>query len=451
MANEDNGLGPAQLEGLLLVPREELEVELKGWLDLSNSEDRATLAKALIAMTNHGGGHVVLGFDPVDGGHRPSAEHPGDDLSDFDQDAVMAVVDKFAEPVFHCQTVHVPHPETKILYPVIRVPASPRPVRTRSACRCGHVKANVYYIRRPGPKSEEPQTGAEWDALLDRCARAKRDGLARLLRDVLSGTSPITRAVAASAPEAPLSTFVANSRERFAKLVSTKLASDPSRYQHGVWTVAYELARPQRKVSIGELDRIIEKVELHHTGWPEWLVIRRDPLQPYPYEGVIECFMVEDAAHSDFWRVSPEGVAYMLRGYWEDSPDTAARAKVEPGTLLDISHPAWIVGEAVLHASRLAAELQADGPVKMRFEFEGLEGRQLTSFNPMRAMRSGWICHQPRVLLTGEVDPVTAPDALPEIVSSLTKPLYEAFSFFAPSEVLVQQELDKMRKHVYAY
>src|SRR5262249_40507445 len=152
----------------------------------------------------------------------------------------------------------------------------------------------------------------------------------------------------------------------------------PSRYQHGVWTAAYQLSTPGLKVSAPELDDIVEKVELHHTGWPEWLVIRRDPLTPYAFEGMVECFVVEDNArfddadHSDFWRISPDGRAYMLRGYWEDSSE---RTGVTPGTLLDVAHPVWIVGEAVVHATRLASALKANGPIRMRFEWEGLEGR----------------------------------------------------------------------------
>lgn len=47
---------PRQLESLTRNPREVLGVKLKGWLDLSQGEHRADLAKALMALTNHGGG-----------------------------------------------------------------------------------------------------------------------------------------------------------------------------------------------------------------------------------------------------------------------------------------------------------------------------------------------------------------------------------------------------------
>lgn len=51
-----------ELEALLSEPREDLSVEYKAWLDLSTSEGKATIAKAAIALANHGGGFIVLGF-----------------------------------------------------------------------------------------------------------------------------------------------------------------------------------------------------------------------------------------------------------------------------------------------------------------------------------------------------------------------------------------------------
>ena len=48
---------------LISEPHEDLAVEYKTWLDLGQEKDKATLAKACIALANHGGGFIVLGFD----------------------------------------------------------------------------------------------------------------------------------------------------------------------------------------------------------------------------------------------------------------------------------------------------------------------------------------------------------------------------------------------------
>ncbi len=50
---------------LLSTPNETLSVEYKSWLQLAGNEGKATLAKAAIAITNHGGGIIVLGMREV--------------------------------------------------------------------------------------------------------------------------------------------------------------------------------------------------------------------------------------------------------------------------------------------------------------------------------------------------------------------------------------------------
>ena len=52
-----------RLERYLVNPTEDLDIEYKGWLDLRKNPDRANLAKAVIALANHGGGVIVLGFE----------------------------------------------------------------------------------------------------------------------------------------------------------------------------------------------------------------------------------------------------------------------------------------------------------------------------------------------------------------------------------------------------
>ena len=51
-----------ELQPLISEPREDLSVEYKSWLDLTRKEHKATLAKVAIALTNHGGGFIVIGF-----------------------------------------------------------------------------------------------------------------------------------------------------------------------------------------------------------------------------------------------------------------------------------------------------------------------------------------------------------------------------------------------------
>lgn len=65
------------LDELINEPRETLDVEVKTWLDLSNPDHRAIIAKEIIALANHGGGFLVIGFDErTDGSFSPSSGRP---------------------------------------------------------------------------------------------------------------------------------------------------------------------------------------------------------------------------------------------------------------------------------------------------------------------------------------------------------------------------------------
>ncbi|HUA53799.1 MAG TPA: hypothetical protein VMB81_16620, partial [Candidatus Sulfotelmatobacter sp.] len=65
MATRDD----VDIQQLLLKPREALDFEIKGWLDLSLSQHCFVLAKAIIALANSGGGYVLIGMRESDLGH----------------------------------------------------------------------------------------------------------------------------------------------------------------------------------------------------------------------------------------------------------------------------------------------------------------------------------------------------------------------------------------------
>ena len=67
----------ADLDDLINEPRETLDVEVKEWLDLTDNDHRAMIAKEIIALANHGGGFLVIGFkEKPDGTFQPSTGRP---------------------------------------------------------------------------------------------------------------------------------------------------------------------------------------------------------------------------------------------------------------------------------------------------------------------------------------------------------------------------------------
>src|SRR6185437_12694023 len=177
----------AQLQELLREPQERPDVELKSWLDLSDNGPRGTLAKAIIALANHGGGFVLLGFE--DDGSVSEGRPPM--LDTYSQDAVNDAVERFADPVFHCGVHNVVRADDGLPYPIIIVPGGHKvPIRSKRGSANNEIQADRYYIRRPGPASEPPQTGQEWDELIRRSIRNSTEEIASLVRDVLEGRPP---------------------------------------------------------------------------------------------------------------------------------------------------------------------------------------------------------------------------------------------------------------------
>lgn len=98
---------PRQLQALVAYPREDLDRELKGWLDLNEGEQVASLMKAVLALANHGGGFVLLGFTEQQGTWAEDVDGRPTDLTSYDQDRINGFVANYAEPVFHCEVHHV--------------------------------------------------------------------------------------------------------------------------------------------------------------------------------------------------------------------------------------------------------------------------------------------------------------------------------------------------------
>jgi hypothetical protein len=122
------------LQQLFTLQAETLAVEFKGWLNLSTAEGRAPLAKAAIALANHGGGTIIMGMreaagQPVGSRPRPAV------LPRYTADAVNAAINKYADPHIHCDVVHLVHPETGHEHAFIIVPGGHTvPIMSAETC-----------------------------------------------------------------------------------------------------------------------------------------------------------------------------------------------------------------------------------------------------------------------------------------------------------------------------
>lgn len=439
-----------RLAELLRDPRETLDIEIKTWLDLGLREHQALLAKAIIALANHGGGFIIVGFERVGDRLAPGAARP-ESFASYNADAVNGIVHRYAEPSFHCDLRIIPHPSTNERFPVVVVPGGQRvPIRSKRDGPDGKgIQKDVYYIRRPGPQSEPPQSSREWDDLVQRCVRAGRELLLSSVRDILSGRlsdSPPP----GSASMLALDKMVEQSITKWQSLIEKLPPASSARCPHGYWWVAYRVSGVRESLTAGELREIMSSKRIKHTGWPPWWVPTREGIRPYPSAGGIECWLggdsdnqFRDAASSDFWRASPKGLFFLLRGYDEDGqhiePD-------KPGTIMSIVVTIWRVGECLRHAEDMALEIgDINAKVLFRVHWTGLQGRWLRA--PHRYYfwePKQWKSDETAVSAEVSVDAAKIGISLAELVHELLTPLYERFDFYRPDIDLIQKELEQM-------
>jgi hypothetical protein len=436
-----------ELQPLLGEPREDLAAEYKTWLDLTINDHKAVLAKAAIALANHGGGFIIVGFDDQRD-QLVSVARPVN-MPPISQDAVNAAIHRFATSEFHCELYNVPHPGTQAVHPVIVIPGNmTEPVMSKRDC-ANVINQNRCYVRKPGPRSEEPMTAEEWRALLRRCVLAGREDMLDAIRSIVSGRVEVSPLLPNARED--LHVFSEGARARWGELVGELAEDTPARFPLGHYEMAFSLVGAQPATNLVELQRRLEHARrIRLTGWSIFLSMTPPGWTPYPHDDFVEAWVgrpierersLNDPAHADFWRASREGKLYTIRGYKEDS----FAERVRPGACLDVTLPIWRVGEGILFTARLAEVFEDVEAIAIECRFTGLDSRFLTSLSGNRVMSNDHASHTPEVTVTAQATLDQVRDNLTEVMHRLLTPLYERFDFFPLSIELVDEELGRMR------
>jgi hypothetical protein len=440
----------SRFEDWLISPTETLDFEVKGWLDLKDPEPRGIVVKALIALENHGGGFLLIGFTESQGRLIPDTQRP-DSLAQYGTDEINSIIKRNAEPSFHAHVTFQKHPETGEEFPLIQVPGTSKvPVRSRSATPNGSLKLNVYYIRRSGPASEAPMDGTEWDALIRRCVLNQRNDIIDILRSFIPSVAPGNLNTLVD-ERSGLNQFVSDSFVRWSAINSSLPSDDPSKINNGWFSFACQIVGQTKRLPPNLILESVEKLR-KYTGWPIFVALHQPDSKPYLKDGALEASLTKlktpSPAHADFWRIHPEGYFYMLRGYQEDDLQMLAETRKEraPGTGLDLTVPVWRVAEFLLRSEELGRAMYEDGfSMILRCEWSGLQGRELFMFNPRRMLFDGHLCSTNSVISEGKFRQGAISDMLPDVVKSLTEDLYQHFDFFQPPAKFYDEEISLMR------
>lgn len=255
-----------------------------------------------------------------------------------------------------------------------------------------------------------------------------------------------------------LEDWIKDGKKRWDQLVSMDLSNEqPSRFSHGVWTAAYSVTGKFKPPALRDLKLLLrrtEKYRIGYSGYPVWAMTHDEliDLETYPYNDVLESWMGKnsdlDAVYSHFWRASPEGSFFFMRGYQED-----CEFEISPGTILWVETPISEVGEILLHSHRVAKELgDEDASVAVSFVWDGLADRRLSSRSRNAPRLEGSlertrkVCRQPSIAsqFKGSVKSILT--NLPKIVETITEPFYECFDLHKVSLDFIQRDISILTK-----
>ena len=455
-----------KLVALLVDPKERLGAEYKSWLDLSDKHDCATLAKAAIALANYGGGVIVLGMreDKEDGGALYSTPRP-EGLKRNSQNAINNAINRYADPQLPCELSFVKHPETGVEHEIIDVPGDQQlPVMSCQDYK-DVIKGQRCYIRRHGPRSEEAQTPEEWRIFLDRCVMARRADMLDAIRYIVNGTPSHASSVDAiqsiahgtpshaSSEHARHDIFVREARQRWRELIENPHVEDQARMPHGHYEFSFEILGVDPIPTLEELDERLKKAdEIRYTGWGPFCYADRDTFRPYRFnEQLIEAWLGNPkgdlqgrtSATCDFWRVHPDGLMFLQRGYEEDCDEG-----IEPGKSFFREQPIWSVAEVMLYVARFSRLYGSNNPtIVTKCLYSGLQGRELKDFQHLRIMSGFWSCGEYRKKLEIRATVEEIEDNLEEIVDILLRPLYALFLSYELEKNMVSRVIKELKRH----
>lgn len=441
----------SRFEDWLLSPRETLDFEVKQWLEMTDPESQGLVAKALIALENHGGGFLLFGYKENDDKTLgPDPNRPAS-LEPYLTDSLNAIVKRRAEPAFHVEVTLQRHPTSAEMYPLVRIAGTSKvPVRSDSATPSGSLKQHVYYVRAPGPESRGPLNAAEWDALLRRAITNQREEIIGLLRAFTPSSANGSGWESVPTEAEALEAFANKSRLRWRELNNALEESSASKITLGSFSFAARVVGTSRNLDARRILEVNESAR-RYTGWPALVSLHQEKTKPRLVDGCIEAWLADinfpDVGHADFWRIDPKsGSFFLLRGFQEDSLDTA-RGFGKPGTRFEVTLPVWRLGEFLLRVLDIAdAMYEPSYEVLVECVWDGISGRQLFSHNWRRNVPA-YTSSESTVRTTGSFPQNVVRELLPEVVKTLTKPLYEHFEFFSPPDSFFAEELSEMTKN----
>ena len=374
---------------------------------------------------------------------------------------MSAIVNRFLLPALLCDVAIVTAASGR-RHPIIRVPSHEVvPICAKADGpqinnRVEGIVSGRYYIRQvggTGPESAHITRPDQWMPLVRRCVTADRAsliGTIERLLDTRSGTAafaltqpPTQSSVSVPAPPVRASQLDAwhnAAHERFLGEVRQHTPVWPTRIDLNHFQLSYELMlRAGEFIPGNQLIDALERAnaETRDTVWAGWSMFypfRRQEIAPrivtdsYPGQGgteVLEASLVaaRTLEHTlpDFWRLSNDGKASLVRAYREDRTGYP----LPLGQTLSPFLAAKEVTEIVRHARAMLQNFNGVASVRFLCEWHGLQGRRWEDPNAYYSMTR--TAQSDRVVSRAERLPEDLTTGWPVLVAELLSTLARVF------------------------
>lgn len=368
-------------------PAEDLDLEFKRSLPLSENVGKAKLAKEICALANHGGGWIVLGRE--DDGSYPD-ELP-EEIADIDQDKVNQIVAAYLQPAPHC-TVSAQQPEDICFtVPVIWVP----PCGTSPVCarkngpndergRTQGISKGTHYIRKAGPVSAPIESPDEWQDIIRRCVLSDKSSLLGALTTMIEQPRP--------APETEEQSVLDADFEHAIDRWKDEAQEHPYEIDLTNCFVGYGFqlldAEP---VTTDQLTDCLRNRPHDTRGGHVFFdggynsTYRPFVIEVAGHDGLEVHANTTDFDHRSVWRLSEALSGTEVISYWEDTEWIKGAVEQNSSRIWERGQHIW-VAQQIAYANGFLATVKHianyfsfTGDVRIRALFSGLNGRTLKS------------------------------------------------------------------------
>ena len=246
--------------------------------------------------------------------------------------------------------------------------------------------------------------------------------------------------------------FVRDAFARWRDLTKDLPKNSPGRFPHGWYRIDYALDGDIKDIELHKFTDVLRQAVVPGMKWPMFWLPKRPEQAAYEFDGGLECWrrpgsnlLTTTQADCDFWRAAPSGRVLLIRGYQEDAQET-----IPAGTIFDTTLPIWRIGEAFLHAAKLAKLISRNPEnttIRLRAYYSGLQGRDLRAWaSPMSVdYFGGGRSRTDEAMLEGAAPVSGVETDLGQYVYPMITSLFERFGVTGISASFVASELERMR------